>query len=295
MSDELSEVVLDQKVVNTVVGKVFYDDNLVNALRAAQEFAGPDGYVASAPEIMHARVISSSDDIWGKFFSAMSEEIVGTTKQGSEVLVECHGGGIFNSPKRIQRAIKEGLINGAGKVSQKEFNNLLQGKKSENEIPIYSYTEFLQQTKLPRNYAIIIDLDKVKNLDSEYQNIENLYENPLMIARAGGQEQAKNYLKKAQQVYQNDELGLWHSLKNVDTSKTSGRLLFVGYDFNFNINDNNFYYSARFVGVQTSAEGTTRKIVVPTLEQVLAITNKFTAEVNQAELKTALTELYGPN
>ncbi len=290
MSDE---IVLDQVVVPTLVGRVFYDNNLVSALKAVQDYVGSQGHIASLPELFHARVISPADSfVWNNWFCSISEEDFGTTKQGNSVVAVVHGGGIFSTPERIERAFKEGLVNGAGKISQEEFNNLLEGKlPDKTEIPVYSYEDFLRQKDLPRQYGIILDFNTVKNLPSGVQNISFLYENPLMIARSGGQEQAKQYLDKAKKVYKKDDLGFWHPFKDIDTSQPAGRLLFVGGYYDYFDGSDYLDGDARLVGVSSSTEGA-QKISAPTLEQVLAVTNKFTAEPDKEQLRSALSQLY---
>ncbi len=76
------------------------------AIRTPQalEYAGDDGFVASMPQLLHARATADYDNIiWNTWFTANSEESVVTTPQGNHVVVAMHGGGIYASPERFQK------------------------------------------------------------------------------------------------------------------------------------------------------------------------------------------------
>ena len=82
---------------------IFFDSHLPNALRQALEYAGDDGFVASMPQLLRARVNASYDNIiWNTWFTANSEESVVTTPQGNRVVVAVHGGGIFDSTSSLR-------------------------------------------------------------------------------------------------------------------------------------------------------------------------------------------------
>ena len=59
-------------------------------------YAGDDGFVASLPQLLHARANADYDNIiWNTWFTSNSEECAVTTKQGNRVVVAIHGGGIY--------------------------------------------------------------------------------------------------------------------------------------------------------------------------------------------------------
>ena len=58
---------------------IFFDSHLPIALRRALEYAGEEGFVATMPQLLHARVNASYDNIiWNTWFTANSEESVVT-------------------------------------------------------------------------------------------------------------------------------------------------------------------------------------------------------------------------
>ena len=86
---------------------IFFDSFLPHALRGALKYAGEDGYVASLPQLLHARVDASYDNnIWNNWFNPNSEESLLTSPQGNRVIVTIHGGGIFASHERYERLFR---------------------------------------------------------------------------------------------------------------------------------------------------------------------------------------------
>jgi hypothetical protein len=238
-------------------GAAFYDENIPAALRAAQEFAGKEGYVASLPQIVGMRV---KDHLpFNKWFIALSEEDVGRTAQGKPVVAVVHGAGILTSPERIQQAYDTGLINtGAAKLTEKEFRELLEGKLPDgSEMPIFSFDDFMKEASLPMRYAIIMDFGKVQKTKSGYQDADGLKDNPLLIARCGGVAQATEYIDKAKEKYNKTQLGQWHPFSDIDPEQRQGRLLFLGYcDYGSSINGYDYISNCgRFVGVAPEAQG----------------------------------------
>ena len=62
---------------------VIFDSYLPETLRRAVEYAGDDGFVASMPQLLHARANASYDNIiWNPWFTSNSEESVAKTPQG---------------------------------------------------------------------------------------------------------------------------------------------------------------------------------------------------------------------
>ena len=88
----------------TMVAQVFFGSYTPDALRRALSYAGDDGFVASMPQLLHARTDASYDTIlWNAPFNAYSEESVVTTPQGNHAVVVIHGGGIYASPARFEK------------------------------------------------------------------------------------------------------------------------------------------------------------------------------------------------
>ncbi len=87
--------------------EIIFEPHVPNSLRRALEYAGDDGFVASMPQLLHARANAGYDNIiWNTWFTSNSEESVVTTPQGNRVVVAIHGGGIFGSPERFERVYR---------------------------------------------------------------------------------------------------------------------------------------------------------------------------------------------
>jgi len=218
---------------------IIYESHLPDALRRAQIYAGDDGFVASMPQLLHARTKASFDNIiWKTWFTANSEECVATTPQGNHVLVTVHGGGIFSSPERflklyhasVDRSSELGFTGPfAGKISTREARDVLNGHLPDSsEIPVYPFEEFKRGIAgLPRRYAVVLDFETAKQARNGYQAFEDLRDDPLMILRAGGSEAAAAYLDKAQERGKPETLGNWHIFDEIDPDQPQSRVLLL--------------------------------------------------------------------
>ena len=208
---------------------IFFDSYLPLALRRALDYAGEDGFVASLPQLLHARANADYDNIiWNTWFNPYTEESLVTTPQGNRVIVTIHGGGIFASPERYEKLFHAstdrdskfgftGLF--AGKLSEREAHEVLDGQMPDGiEIPVYSFDEFKRGIdKLPRRYGVVTDFETAKNSACGYVSFDTLKDDPVMIGRAGGVEAASAYLDKAQARNDTSKMGSWHPFRNIDT------------------------------------------------------------------------------
>jgi hypothetical protein len=218
---------------------IIYESHLPDALRRALQYAGDDGFVASMPQLLHARVIAAYDNIiWNTWFTSNSEECVTRTPQGNHVLVAIHGGGIFSSPERIltlyhasvDRSSKLGFTGPfAAKISGQEAQNVLEGKLPDgSEIPVYTFDEFKRGvTDLPRRYAVVLDFETARNSPNGYQAFEDLKDDPLMILRAGGVEATAAYLDKARDRGNLETMGNWHIFPEIDPDQPQASVLLL--------------------------------------------------------------------
>jgi len=164
--------------------RIVFEPHIPTALRRALQYAGDDGFVASMPQLMHARTTAPFDNIiWNTWFTANSEESVVTTPQGNHVVVAVHGGGIFGSPERFERSLnadqdrsnQEGLTGQtAAKITAQEALDLLGGRLPDGTlIPVYPFEEFRQGiANLPRRYGVILDFELARQSKRGFETFE---------------------------------------------------------------------------------------------------------------------------
>ncbi len=220
--------------------EVFFESYIPDALRRALEYAGADGFVASLPQLLHARTHATYDNIvWNTWFTGNSEECVVTTPSGNHLVVAVHGGGIFASPERFERlyhasvarASSDGFTGQfAAKVSELEARELLAGRlPGGRQVPVIEYPEFRRGCKgLPRCYAVALDFKTAAASPSGLLAFDELRDHPLMIIRAGGPEAARAYLEKAQRRHNTRLMGNWHNYRNIDPRQPQARITYLG-------------------------------------------------------------------
>lgn len=218
---------------------IIYESHLADALRRALIYAGDDGFVASMPQLLHARVNAAYDNIiWNTWFTPNSEESVVTTKQGNRVVVVVHGGGIFATPERFLKLFHAsvdrfceigftGLF--SAKITTQEAHSLLDGKLPDgSELPVFTFEELKQGvTDLPRRYGVVMDFEMARKCKSGYETFDDLRADPLMIVRAGGVQAAAAYLDKARDRHNTATMGHWHPFNNIDPDQPQTRIQFL--------------------------------------------------------------------
>ena len=218
---------------------VIFDSYLPETLRRAVEYAGDDGFVASMPQLLHARANASYDNIiWNPWFTSNSEESVAKTPQGQRVVVAVHGGGIFASPERFRKLFHASVNRScevgftglfAAKIAEREARDLLEGKLPDGtEIPVFFFDEFKRGiADLPRRYAVVMDFETAKKSKSGNETFDALKDDPLMMVRAGGVEAAAAYLDKARDRHKSPVMGNWHSFNDINPDQPQTRILFL--------------------------------------------------------------------
>lgn len=219
--------------------EIIFEPHVPNALRRALQYAGDNGFVASMPQLLHARANASYDNIiWNTWFTSNTEESVVTTAQGNHIVVVVHGGGIFASPERFERVYRadvdrsnsEGFTGQyAGKISAQEARDVQEGKLPDgSEIPVYPFDEFKRGVPdLPMRYAIILDFELARKSLRGYESFDVLRDDPNMIARAGGVEPLAAYLDKAQARNNTKLMGYWHPYNRIDPDQPQCRIPFL--------------------------------------------------------------------
>ena len=219
--------------------EIIFDSHVPNALRRALEYAGEDGFVASMPQLLHARANAPYDNIIrNPWFTSNTEESVVTTPQGNHVIVAVHGGGIYASPERFERTYRASVDRNSpegftgqysGKISPKEASDVLNGKLPDGtEIPIYQFDEFKRGiADLPLRYGVVLDFELARKSTRGFDPFEVLRDEPNMIVRAGGMEPLAAYLDKAQARHNTKIMGNWHPYNRIDPNQPQTRIVFL--------------------------------------------------------------------
>ena len=220
--------------------EIIFEPHVPNSLRRALEYAGEEGFVASMPQLLHARTHADYDNIiWNTWFTSYSEESVVTTPQGNHVIVAIHGGGIFASPERYERVYRASVdrsnVDGftgqyAAKITQQEAHDVLEGKLPDGtEVPVYPYAEFKQGISdlPPIRYGVIIDYELARQSLRGYEEFEILKDDPNMIVRAGGVEANNAYLDKYRDRNNTKLMGHWHPYNRIDKNQPQTRMPFL--------------------------------------------------------------------
>ena len=219
--------------------EIFFEPHIPTALRRALGYAGDHGFVASMPQLLHARTRAPFDNIiWNTWFTANSEESVVTTPGGNRVVVAVHGGGIFGSPQRFERSLHadqnrrntEGLTGQtAAKITTREAHDLLEGRLPDGtRFPVYPFAEFKAGIgSLPRRYGVVLDFELARQSKRGYEEFEVLKEDPNMIVRAGGVEANIAYLDKFRSRHDTEFMGNWHPFDRIDPDLPQTRIPFL--------------------------------------------------------------------
>ncbi len=218
--------------------EIIFEPHIPAAFRRALEYAGDDGFVASMPQLLHARANADYDNvIWNTWFTSNTEESVVTTPQGNHVVVVVHGGGIFGSPARFEkvyasadRASPDGFTGQlAGKISANEARNVLDGKLPDGtEFPLFPFDEFKHGIKdLPIRYGVILDFDMARAGTRDYDSFEVLKDDPNMIVRAGGVDANIAYLDKFRDRHNTNVMGTFHPYRTIDPEQPQTRIVFL--------------------------------------------------------------------
>jgi hypothetical protein len=218
---------------------IFFEPHIPSALRRALDYAGDEGFVASMPQLLHARAHAPYENIiWNTWFTANSEENVLTTPAGNHVVVVVHGGGIFATPERFERSLHADLDRAnpegitaqtAAKISVKEAHDILQGKLPDGgEIPVFPFAEFKRGVAdLPMRYSVILDFEMAKKAKRGYEHFEILKDEPNMIVRAGGVEPLAAYLDRFRDRNRTELMGNWHPYNRIDPDEPQTRVTFL--------------------------------------------------------------------
>ena len=233
------------------------------ALEAALAYAGPEGIVATMPELIAAKIYTAqfradhSHDLWNERYTAHTEENVGIDKKGrfysknQPVLVIVNGGGLI-TPERIKSAhldILEGHIKGGAiRYHDEEFEELLDGKLPDgSSIPLHCFEDIEKGiSNLPHRFGVVIGYRWAALTHSGEHDKKAFLENPLVIARAGGPEHLETYYQET--VFKN-QLCNSHQLIGNERKLPNGRFIGLGHHDEGLSDKFSHHIMGRFLGV----------------------------------------------
>jgi len=258
---------------------IIFEPHLTFALRKALAYAGEEGFVASMPQLLHARVQADYDNIiWNTWFTSTTEENIVITPHANHVVVVIHGGGIFSSPERWEKHYfgcedidgRYGWTDQyAGKITQQEAHDILKGRLPDGtEVPVYPYEEFKHGiSDLPIRYGVIMDYELARQSFRGYEEFEALKDDPNMIVRAGGVDANNAYLDRFRDRHNTQRMGAYHPYNRIDMNQPQTRVVFLaGNQGGWGSQDEDFgtygYDSDYGIGGDASMSGMARYVAV---------------------------------
>ena len=308
------------RVVRDVQGEVFYDGNLPNALKAVQKYAADNGTsVANMPLLL--RQFPHSE-----WYTANSEDHSGVDKHGvfgprdGHIVVTLHGGkeGIgLLTPEVIEKAydMKKRNKGGMNELYAAKHSDVFDGKDvltdllqggmpDGTKILVIPYSQLVNEGSPggSQRYAVVRSLELARKTDSGYKGIDRLADgegnvkDSQVIAYAGGAQEGQDVINRAKESFKSGKLGVWHPFNHdkFNPDESQGRVLFLfSVDYVGLDGDVNLVSGGRSVGVAPEAQRE-KSLVVPTLEQVLAIVNisPSIAPANRDALVKQFAKLY---
>ena len=255
------------------------------ALRQCQDA----GYRALfVPELADARIASPKKArVWNTWYTTPSLLATGRSKGNKPVVIYAHVPHYFSNSDNLAQAVKQGLVNYAGRMPNSEFQRLL---------------------GLEDNEAVfVVDHKKLKRSPSGIIDVEQALEHPQTIPFLGGSARAEQYLQQHKKVKGN-EIGIWYNDDLAD--EPLGRLLFLG-DYRGSALGGLDYlsYFGRFVGVAASEAPKARAARKSTpyreagavagpsldelLDEIIALAPEHVSKAGKPAYEVAVRKLFG--
>lgn len=131
----------------------YHQDGLPAAWKQAMKFAGKGGRLATMPDIVAARLETKPGDLpWETYFTTLSAEYVGTSKNGNRILIVAHGVGPMSTLDGVQKAYSweyqdKDRNRRGGRITQQEFWDLESGKYG--EVSIVDFEAYVRRYQYP--------------------------------------------------------------------------------------------------------------------------------------------------
>ncbi len=222
-------------------GRIFRAETKESALRLLLNEGFEPVYM---PEIVDGRneySLEESPTNW-QLLHAPSIKATGRTKGGTPLVVYAHIPNYFSNPDNIAEAAKQGFINGAGIMPDKEFWELVDMAE--------------EQEGKPNQKAFWVDYKALRNSVSGVIKVKDAIKHPQTIAFLGGRSRAEEYL-----LFHKKDPGATATIDNrhiddLTEGKSIGRVLCWGGSCYLGLKSNSrFDDEALFVGVRDGAEG----------------------------------------
>jgi hypothetical protein len=130
-----------------------HGDGLPSAWQQAINFADENGRLATMPDIVAARLTTRPEEFpWENYFTTLTAEYFGISKNGKHILIIAHGVGPMSSLKGIMKAYsweykdKERRRRG-GRITQQEFWDLEAGKFG--DVSIIDFDSYCSRYEYP--------------------------------------------------------------------------------------------------------------------------------------------------
>lgn len=129
----------------------------------AEAYAGPGGRVATMRDIADARIATLANErrtpAWNSYVTTASAEYVGTSKQGTRILIVAHGVGPLAHAadyKKVYKKRGEDRASARGAISREKFLALESGKYG--EVSIVDYNAIFDRYEYPFMESVGADL-----------------------------------------------------------------------------------------------------------------------------------------
>lgn len=252
--------------ISEVEAELFYNPSMAIAL---VDVEGSDFQPQYMPGVINARINAPGESLlWKKWISTLSIRATGRTKSEVPVVVYAHVPNYFSQANNITEAIKQGLVNGAGKLPKSEFQRLLD----------------LQDNKR----VFVVDYKTLMRSTAGLISINKALEHPQTIPFLGGRERAETYLLKHERTF-GKKIGTWYTDDLCD--EPLARLLYVGDDYDGLGGYGSLDDDGQFLGVRVAGEASAPKSS-PSQEQLKKLIEEYVAPVNHPSLMERLDALY---
>jgi len=131
----------------------YHQDGLPAAWKQAMRFAGKEERLATMPDIVAARLETKPGDLpWETYFTTLTAEYCGDSKQGNRILIVAHGVGPMSTLEGIQKAYSweyrdKDRSRRGGRITQQEFLDLESGKYG--EVSVIDLVSYCRRYKYP--------------------------------------------------------------------------------------------------------------------------------------------------